>query len=125
LPVPLQEVTGLVALWLALFGPPLLGVIELVVSLLRFRNPRARPPIVAAISALVIWVALCAGATMIGVQASFGIAWGWAHSQRDRGHPVFLSEQLTVLGIVCGGLLILGACGALLYRSVRRKAHSI
>ena len=116
---------GRFALALAVFGPPLVGVVALVVSLRRFRAARARPSILAAITALIIWVAVCAGATILGFRFAFAYAWMWAHSKRDLGRAVLLSDYLGALGIVCAGLLVLGGCWALLHRLVRLNAQSI
>jgi hypothetical protein len=109
--------TGRVALALALLGPPVVGLIAPVVSLFRFRaaSARGRPSALAAVGALVVWLALSAGATVLFQQVAFGYAWGWAHARQ----PVLLGEEMTLLGIICGGLLLLSGCGVVLHRLIR------
>jgi hypothetical protein len=68
-------------------------LIALVISVLRFRGLFARLSIVAAVSALMVWLALCAGATILAVQ----------------------------VGIIGGGLLVLSGCDGVLHRLVRRS----
>ncbi|HUR83145.1 MAG TPA: hypothetical protein VM733_20480 [Thermoanaerobaculia bacterium] len=118
-----MDLIGRFALAFAVFGPAVVGVIAIVVTLRRFRSGRARLSIPAAILALISWVALCAAATILGMQFAFARAWMWAHSGRDAGRAVSLGDQLVALGIVFGALLLLGSCSALLQRWMRPEAR--
>ena len=113
-----DDMTGRVALALGLIGPAVIGVIAPVVSLLRLHARQERPSVLAAVSALMLWVALCVVTSMLFVQVGFGYAWGWAHS----GRPASFTEQLTPLGIFSGLLVLLCGCAAGLHRLIRRHA---
>jgi hypothetical protein len=115
----IDEMTGRVALALGLLGPAVIGLIAPVISLLRFRAAHARPSVLAAAGALVVWLALCVGSSMLFVQMAFGYAWGWAHVRR----PVSFSERLTPLVIFTVGLIVLSGCAAGLHRLIRRPSH--
>lgn len=97
----------------ALFGPPLIGILAPVLSFLALRKRASgRPPVMFIVTAAVVWLLLCAVTAWALQYMAFNFAWSWAHVRR----PPLVSEQLTLLGIIAGGLVFLGACAYVLNR---------
>lgn len=114
------EIYGRIALALALFGPPLIGLIVPITSgvLLRKRHG-VRPALVA--GALVVWVAASVGAAFCFMRIALFTAMGWAHL-----HALApTGEQIELLAIVFGGLVLLIGLGMLLHRLLIRVSGLI
>jgi hypothetical protein len=122
------ELVGRVAILLALFGTPLIGIAVPLTSgvlLRRFSTrhslsgvpSRVRPAVVA--GALVLWVAISVGTADFLISIASFTAMGWGDSRRLAP----MSEQIELLAIISSGMLLLIGCGIVLHRVLRRTSR--
>jgi hypothetical protein len=124
------EMIARTAILLALLGPLLTGIAVPITSglllrrLSRRQSPsdvraEVRPAVVA--GALLLWVALSVGTAVFLISFASITAMGWADSRTWT--PI--REQLELLAIVSGGMLLLIGCGIVLHRVLIRTCRVV
>jgi len=112
------ETVGRVAILVALFAPPLIGVAVPITSVVLLRQARSKIRPAVAAGTLVLWVALSIGTAFFLIWIASFTAMGWAHS----GTFAPMREQLELLATISAGMLLLIGCGVMLHRFLIRPS---
>jgi hypothetical protein len=117
---------------MALLGPAVLGVALPVVAYFMVRRSLRVGPVVspivptrhprtALLLALVVWAAVVASATSLGVLVGFGAAWAQAHSARSAAAPDFTG----LLGFVAGSAVVMVGIAFVLGRVLQSRYRAM
>ena len=105
---------------LAMFGPTAVGLAVPILSAVWFQRRGRKPRAWVVVAALVVWLVLAIGVTLVFQGIYIGYAYRWDHRPRD----FTASEVAQFFGWIGAGFLLLAGCGWGLHRLLANTSNN-